>query len=140
VKVKGMRVFSYIWGVYCAAMTMLALTHIDVTSFMWWAFYAPHAAAIVILGSVAYLLDPASDITKSKELRSGIKDEEGKMMTEFKTLKDIVEQLKDCGYECEAGPLVNNVAFQKLAAMAEVDVESGEEIYYVEQADHKEDN
>ena len=60
-------------------------------------------------------------------------------MTEFKTLKDIVEQLKDCGYECEAGPLVNNVAFQKLAAMAEVDVESGEEIYYVEQADHKED-
>ncbi|MGV3094191.1 hypothetical protein [Streptococcus pluranimalium] len=109
---------------------------------MGWSFYAPHAAAVVVLGIVNFetLLDLASDITKSKELRSGIKDEEGKIMTEFKTLKDIVEQLKDCGYECEAGPLVNNVAFQKLAAMAEVDVESGEEIYYVEQADHKEDN
>lgn len=53
-KVKGMRVFSYIWGVYCAAMTMLALTHIDVTSFMWWAFYAPHAAAVVVLGIVNF--------------------------------------------------------------------------------------
>ncbi|WP_198404143.1 hypothetical protein ACJGE4_15345 [Bacillus velezensis] len=52
-------------------------------------------------------------------------------MAEFKTLKEIVEQLEDCGYECEAGPLVNNVAFQKLAELAGVSAESGEEIYYV---------
>ncbi|MED4828152.1 hypothetical protein [Bacillus atrophaeus] len=52
-------------------------------------------------------------------------------MAEFKTLKEIVEQLKDCGYECEAGPLVNNVAFQKLAQLAGVAVESGEEFYFV---------
>ncbi|WP_193744531.1 MULTISPECIES: hypothetical protein [Bacillus amyloliquefaciens group] len=52
-------------------------------------------------------------------------------MAEFKTLKEIVEQLKDCGYECEAGPLVNNVAFQKLVELAGVSVESGEEIYFV---------
>lgn len=108
-KVKGMRVFSYIGGVYCAAMTMLALTHIDVTSFIWWAFYAPHAVAIVILGIINFetLLDLAFGITKSKELRSRIEDEAEKTMTEFKTLK--------------------------------VNTESGEEIYYVEQADHKED-
>lgn len=43
-------------------------------------------------------------------------------MLEFKTLKEIVEQLKDCGYECEAGPLVNNVAFQKLAELADVEI------------------
>lgn len=30
------------------------------------------------------------------------------------TLKEIVEQLKSCGYECEAGPLVNNTAFKAL--------------------------
>ncbi|MCY8026385.1 hypothetical protein MOC05_14785 [Bacillus sonorensis] len=41
-------------------------------------------------------------------------------MTEFKTLKEIVEQIKECGFECEAGPLVNNVAFQKLAELADV--------------------
>ncbi|MDL5023749.1 hypothetical protein [Bacillus velezensis] len=52
-------------------------------------------------------------------------------MAEFKTLKEIVEQLKVCRYECEAGPLENNVAFQKLAALAGVEDESGEEIYYV---------
>jgi hypothetical protein len=30
------------------------------------------------------------------------------------TLKEIVEQLKSCRYECEAGPLENNVAFIEL--------------------------
>lgn len=56
-------------------MIMLALTHIDVTSFMWWAFYAPHAAAIVILGIINFetLLDLAFGITKSKELLQGLK-------------------------------------------------------------------
>ncbi|MCY9008380.1 hypothetical protein MOE50_05105 [Bacillus inaquosorum] len=44
-------------------------------------------------------------------------------MDEFKTLKEIVEQLKDCGYECEAGPLLDNVAFQKLMDLAGVDAE-----------------
>ncbi|MGY8614974.1 hypothetical protein [Bacillus velezensis] len=43
-------------------------------------------------------------------------------MTEFKTLKKIVEQLRNCGYECEAGPLVNNTAFQKLAELADVEL------------------
>ncbi len=52
-------------------------------------------------------------------------------MSEFKTLKEIIEQLKDCGYECEAGLLVNNIAFQKLAELAGVSNEPGEEIYYV---------
>lgn len=33
-------------------------------------------------------------------------------------LKEIVEQLKACNYECEAGPLENNVAFQKLEELA----------------------
>lgn len=51
-------------------------------------------------------------------------------MAEFKTLKEIVEQLKDCGYECEAGLLVNNIAFQKLAELAGVSNESGEGIYF----------
>ncbi|MCV4329227.1 hypothetical protein ACWGRE_07625 [Bacillus velezensis] len=53
-------------------------------------------------------------------------------MAEFKTLKEIVEQLKVCRYECEAGPLENNIAFQKLAELAGVEDESGEEIYYVQ--------
>ncbi|MBW7634751.1 hypothetical protein K1I48_14880 [Bacillus licheniformis] len=41
-------------------------------------------------------------------------------MPEFKTLKEIVEQIKACDFECEAGPLTNNVAFQKLAELADV--------------------
>ncbi|QQO41195.1 hypothetical protein 015DV002_241 [Bacillus phage 015DV002] len=86
----------------------------------------------------AGLLDPSSDITKSKGLSLDIKDkEEMKKMAEFTSLKEIVEQLKHCGYECEAGPLVNNVAFQKLAEMAEVDIESGDETYYVDQIIYK---
>lgn len=31
------------------------------------------------------------------------------------TLKECIEQLKWCGYECEAGKLECNVAFRKLA-------------------------
>lgn len=34
-------------------------------------------------------------------------------------LKEIVEQLKACGYQCEAGPLENNVAFIALEQRAE---------------------
>ncbi|ASB90440.1 hypothetical protein OZL92_20950 [Bacillus sonorensis] len=41
-------------------------------------------------------------------------------MPEFKTLKEIVEQIKECGFECEAGPLTNNIAFRKLAELADV--------------------
>ncbi|MGF7528504.1 hypothetical protein [Bacillus paralicheniformis] len=41
-------------------------------------------------------------------------------MPEFKTLKEIVEQIKECGFECEAGPLINNAAFRKLAELADV--------------------
>lgn len=33
-------------------------------------------------------------------------------------LKDIVKQLEWCNYECEAGPLVNNVKFQRLKEIA----------------------
>lgn len=35
------------------------------------------------------------------------------------TLRQIVDQLRWCGYECEAGPLTRNVAFQALERMAE---------------------
>lgn len=34
------------------------------------------------------------------------------------TLKEIVEQLESCGYECEAGPLSNNTAFIELKERA----------------------
>lgn len=33
-------------------------------------------------------------------------------------LSEIVDQLKACGFECEAGPLVNNVAFIELKKIA----------------------
>lgn len=35
------------------------------------------------------------------------------------TLRRIVDQLRWCGYECEAGPLTMNVAFQALERVAE---------------------
>jgi len=47
-------------------------------------------------------------------------------MAEFKTLKEIVEQLRDCGFECEAGSLEHNVAFRKLAELAEVGLPENE--------------
>lgn len=34
-------------------------------------------------------------------------------------LSEIVAQLRACNYECEAGRLENNVAFQELARMAD---------------------
>lgn len=34
-------------------------------------------------------------------------------------LKEIVEQLESCKYECQAGPLENNVAFIELKELAE---------------------
>ena len=38
--------------------------------------------------------------------------------TDELTLSEIVMQLLSCGYECKAGPLRNNVAFQDLVAKA----------------------
>jgi hypothetical protein len=38
-----------------------------------------------------------------------------------KSLKEIVEQLRSCGYTCEAGPLENNVDFQLLERIAGVE-------------------
>lgn len=38
------------------------------------------------------------------------------------TLAKIVEQLEWCGYECEGGNLVNNVAFIALKQMAEKEI------------------
>lgn len=35
------------------------------------------------------------------------------------TLQEIIEQLEACGYECEAGPLENNVAWQELKQKAQ---------------------
>jgi hypothetical protein len=35
------------------------------------------------------------------------------------TLAEIIEQLEACGYECEAGPLENNVAWQELKEIAQ---------------------
>ncbi|KAA0941611.1 hypothetical protein FQ087_20865 [Sporosarcina sp. ANT_H38] len=34
-------------------------------------------------------------------------------------LKEIVEQLQKCGFECEAGPLENNTAFIELKELAD---------------------
>jgi hypothetical protein len=34
------------------------------------------------------------------------------------TLAEIIEQLESCNYECEAGPLENNVAWQELKKVA----------------------
>jgi hypothetical protein len=42
------------------------------------------------------------------------------------TLQEIVEQLRACGFECEAGPLENNVAFQELVRLAEQSTEPPE--------------
>lgn len=44
-------------------------------------------------------------------------------MKEYKTLKEIVEQLEWCGYECQGGPLVNNIAFIALKEMAKIESE-----------------
>jgi hypothetical protein len=39
-------------------------------------------------------------------------------MNEVKSLKEIVTQLRSCGFTCEAGPLENNVDFQLLEEIA----------------------
>ncbi|NYV67622.1 hypothetical protein HYI36_20290 [Bacillus sp. Gen3] len=39
-------------------------------------------------------------------------------MNNIKSLKEIVESLKSCSFECEAGPLINNVDFQLLERIA----------------------
>jgi len=39
-------------------------------------------------------------------------------MDKYDSLQKIVEQLELCGYECEAGTLVKNVAFMKLKQLA----------------------
>lgn len=39
-------------------------------------------------------------------------------MNNVKSLKEIVKQLRSCGYTCEAGPLENNVDFQMLEKIA----------------------
>ncbi|BAK53025.1 hypothetical protein F373_gp213 [Bacillus phage SP-10] len=40
----------------------------------------------------------------------------------MRSLAEIVTQLKNCNYTCEAGPLVNNVYFAELALIAGVDL------------------
>ena len=39
-------------------------------------------------------------------------------MDKFNTLTKIVDSLEGCQYECEGGPLVNNIAFMSLKRMA----------------------
>jgi hypothetical protein len=41
------------------------------------------------------------------------------------TLKEIVEQLESCSFECEAGSLESNIAFIELKKAAEKDAQSG---------------
>ncbi|MEA3186274.1 MAG: hypothetical protein QOD99_104 [Chthoniobacter sp.] len=41
------------------------------------------------------------------------------------TIPEIVEQLKACHYECEAGPLENNIAFRELEKIAQGSAASG---------------
>lgn len=43
-------------------------------------------------------------------------------MSEVKSLKEIVLQLRACGFTCEAGPLENNTDFRLLAELADVDL------------------
>jgi len=43
------------------------------------------------------------------------------------TLSEIVEQLEFCGYECEGGPLKNNVAFIELKNMTNTITEAQKE-------------
>jgi hypothetical protein len=43
-------------------------------------------------------------------------------------LREIVEQLKACGFECEAGKLENNTAFQQLVELAAYEIEGMEVI------------
>ena len=43
---------------------------------------------------------------------------------EVRTLIGAIRQLESCGYECEAGPLENNEAFQELKKIAESDCDS----------------
>lgn len=40
----------------------------------------------------------------------------------MKSLKDIVQQLRSCGFTCEAGPLENNGDFRILAKLADVEL------------------
>jgi hypothetical protein len=40
----------------------------------------------------------------------------------MKSLKEIVTQLRDCGYTCEAGPMENNEDFRTLAKLAGVEL------------------
>jgi hypothetical protein len=40
----------------------------------------------------------------------------------MKSLKEIVTQMRDCGYTCEAGPLENNEDFRTLAKLAGVEL------------------
>ncbi|MDQ0270795.1 hypothetical protein [Cytobacillus purgationiresistens] len=49
-------------------------------------------------------------------------------MSKVKSLKEIVEKLRSCGFECEAGPLENNVDFQLLECIAGVGTKSSLEI------------
>jgi hypothetical protein len=44
-------------------------------------------------------------------------------MNNVKSLKEIVKQLRSCGYTCEAGPLENNADFQMLERIAGVEPE-----------------
>nr|WP_306292000.1 DUF2829 domain-containing protein [Bacillus sonorensis] len=44
-------------------------------------------------------------------------------------LNEIVDQLKDCGFECEAGPLENNVAFVELEKIATKGMEFGTALF-----------
>ena len=39
------------------------------------------------------------------------------------TLKEAIQQLKDCKFTCEAGPLENNVAFQFLDGLIQNAIE-----------------
>lgn len=62
-------------------------------------------------------------------------------MKEYRTIKEIVDQLIACNYSCEGGFLKNNVAFVRLCEIAKLNYQPkfqinekvyyGEEIYYI---------
>ena len=51
-------------------------------------------------------------VTQTTDLHNAVEIEE------FDTLDKIVNQLESCNYECEAGPLKNNIAFISLKKMS----------------------
>jgi hypothetical protein len=91
-------------------------------------WYAKHIGEVFEVSDVPYWSEFGIMVHHSDEkCRYGVSNgdfelvnEEADRMTNVKSLKEIVEQLRSCGYTCEAGPLENNADFQLLERIAGV--------------------